>query len=620
MMTITDHQSHVQKVPRQFTLRAVCTGAILGVLLVPCNVYSGLKIGWSFNMSIAAALLSCGFWGLLRRFVGDKVAPWGLLENNINQTTASSAASIISAGLVAPIPALAILTGVTLDWITLSIWLLTVSMIGVLVGLALRRQMIVVQELPFPSGTATAETVGEIYAAGDEAAVRVRWLLGSGIISCCTKLVIDWSSRASLLLSEIIPSVSFSSYGLPTLTTRSLGFLVDPSLLMIGFGGICGMKVGLSMLLGALIAWGIVTPWIFISGRMPMPEDPGLSFFGTAVEFLLWPGVSMMVTAAVISFVFSLQDLFFQSVQSLRRVMRRNITDTLDNQDLPSADEVCGVGPDVPLSLLIVGFILVTVATTIAQVQIFGINPWMGALAVALTFLLAIVAARVSGETGIPPIGALGKVTQLTFGLINPTSVTQNLMTANVTGGAAGQCSDLLHDLKAGAVLGASIRLQALAQCLGVIVGSLAGSVAYLLLIPDPAKMLLTPEWPAPAVATWMAVAELFRDGIEAAPRGAMVASVVGCLVGAGLITLQNILSLRYARFIPSPVSIGLAFVIPAWNSISLCVGALLADVGSRIFGKTFQKLVLPIAAGLVAGESLTGVGTAIVKLVLGGD
>ena len=131
--------------------------------------------------------------------------------------------------------------------------------------------------------------------------------------------------------------------------------------------------------------------------------------------------------------------------------------------------------------------------------------------------------------------------------------------------------------------------------------------------------MLLTPEWPAPAVATWMAVAELFRDGIEAAPRGAMVASVIGCLVGAGLITLQNILSSRYARFIPSPVSIGLAFVIPAWNSISLCFGALLADVGSRIFGKTFQKLVLPIAAGLVAGESLTGVGTAIVKLVLDG-
>jgi len=37
----------------ELTLRAVGTGILLGALLTPCNVYSGLKIGWSFNMSIA---------------------------------------------------------------------------------------------------------------------------------------------------------------------------------------------------------------------------------------------------------------------------------------------------------------------------------------------------------------------------------------------------------------------------------------------------------------------------------------------------------------------------------------------------------------------------------------
>ena len=180
---------------RQFTLRAVCTGAVLGAVLVPCNVYSGLKIGWSFNMSIAAALLSCGFWGLARRLGGTRVPAWGLLENNINQTAASSAASIISAGLVAPIPALAILTGQTLSWPALSVWLLTVSLIGVLVGVALRRQMLEVQKLPFPAGTATAETVREIYAAGSEAATRIRWLLGGGLLSGGMKLLVDGWSR-----------------------------------------------------------------------------------------------------------------------------------------------------------------------------------------------------------------------------------------------------------------------------------------------------------------------------------------------------------------------------------------------------------------------------------------
>ncbi|MHA7834916.1 MAG: OPT/YSL family transporter, partial [Algiphilus sp.] len=89
--------------------RALLTGAVIGALLTPCNIYSGLKIGWSFNMSIAGALLGLAFWRLAQDLFGTRA--WGLPENLINQTTASSAASIISGGLVAPIPALALLGG-----------------------------------------------------------------------------------------------------------------------------------------------------------------------------------------------------------------------------------------------------------------------------------------------------------------------------------------------------------------------------------------------------------------------------------------------------------------------------------------------------------------------------
>jgi putative OPT family oligopeptide transporter len=598
---------------RQFTLRAAATGAMLGALLVPCNVYSGLKIGWSFNMSIAAALLSMGFWGLARRGLGDRVPPWGLLENNINQTAASSAASIISSGLVAPIPALAILTGVTLDWPTLSIWLLTVSLIGVLVGLALRRQMLEVQQLPFPAGAATAETVREIYAAGSEAATRIRWLLGGGLLSGGVKLTVDLFARLTGSLPQLGPAVGLGAFGLPTVTTRSLGFLLDPSLLMVGFGAICGLRVGLSMLLGAVLAWGILAPWLFASGRLAIPAETTGAVFGEAVEFLLWPGVAMMVVAALVSFGYSLPG-FVWSLMGGRQTLdtEGKVADAVDEH--PIRD----VGPGIPWSWLAVGLLMVTVGTTVAQTTIFGISPWMGVLAVALTFVLAVVAARVSGETGIPPIGALGKVTQLTFGLINPASVTENLMTANVTGGAAGQCSDLLHDLKTGLLLGASVRAQALAQCLGVLVGSLAGSAAYLVLVPDPAAMLLTPEWPAPAVATWMAVAELFRDGLDAAPQGVLPASLVGGVAGAALAVLQHHLPRQWAVVLPSPVSIGLAFVIPAWNSLSLFAGAVAAEVATRSGGTAARRLILPVAAGLVAGESLTGVGTAIFSLVLG--
>ena len=99
---------------RELTWRALCTGMLLGAVLAPCNVYSGLKIGWSFNMSITALLLAYAFWVPLCRRFGW--AAWGLKESNINQTAASSAASIISGGLVAPLPALALLSGENLPW------------------------------------------------------------------------------------------------------------------------------------------------------------------------------------------------------------------------------------------------------------------------------------------------------------------------------------------------------------------------------------------------------------------------------------------------------------------------------------------------------------------------
>ncbi|NDH95282.1 MAG: hypothetical protein EBZ13_12290 [Planctomycetia bacterium] len=185
------------------------------------------------------------------------------------------------------------LTGVTLDWPTLSIWLLTVSLIGVLVGLALRRQMLEVQQLPFPAGTATAETVREIYAAGSEAATRIRWLLGGGLLSGGVKLTVDLVARLNGSLLQLGPAIGLGIFGLPTVTTRSLGFLLDPSLLMVGFGAICGLRVGLSMLLGAVLAWGVLAPWLFASGRLPVPSEATGSIFGEALSARCWAGCSM---------------------------------------------------------------------------------------------------------------------------------------------------------------------------------------------------------------------------------------------------------------------------------------------------------------------------------------
>ncbi|WP_447969844.1 OPT family oligopeptide transporter [Nitrospira sp. M1] len=586
----------------QLTLRAIATGMILGALLTPCNIYSGLKIGWTFNMSITAALLSFAFWKVFETTAHTR--NWGLLENNINQTTASSAASIISSGLVAPIPALAMLTGEQLPWSLLSVWVFSVSLIGIVVAIGLRQQMLLRDQLPFPAGVATAETVKEIYGKGGEALARVKVLLTAGGIAgllkfineaivTIPKMTVDWA----IPLKGILKSTGISKASL-----SNLGFVLDPSLLMIGFGAIIGIRAGLSLLIGAILAWGILGPWVVIQGWIPTEHLPETGYwFGPMVEWLLWPGVTMMVLSSLTSFVCSWRRLFVQT---------RGDRMSMDNRSIQQNTY------EVPRRWFMLGLGVSLVFAVFTQVTFFHISWILAVFAVLLTFVLAIVAGRVSGETGITPIGAMGKVTQLTFGLLNPGNVTSNLMAGNVTGGAAGQCADLLHDLKTGLLIGASPRFQALAQVFGVLTGSLVGSAVYLVLIPDPQTMLLTIEWPAPAVATWKAVAEVFQQGIESIPPGSLMAMLIAGFVGVGMVLLTESLSPHISTWFPSASTMGLAFVIPAWNSLSLFLGALLGAFLMKYTQTWSERFLMALAAGLVAGESLAGVSSVLLTLL----
>jgi len=561
----------------QLTLRAVVTGLVIGAVLAPCNIYSGLKIGWAFNMSIAAALLGLAFWRLLQ---GLGVRPFGLLENTVNQTTASSAAAIVSSGLAAPIPAWTLITGDRLPWSLLTVWLLAVSLLGVVVAAGIRRQMLVRQALAFPAGVATAETLREIYGHGAEALARVRVLFTAAAVAAAVKLI----DVFVVAIPRVGPAGAFGTRGIGL---QQLGFVLEPSLLMIGFGAIVGLRVGLSLLFGAVLVWGVLAPWVVANGWAERGA-PGEPWFGELVEWLLWPGVALMVAASLMTL-------------ALAWLQRRR-----GDAAAPSP----GLAGEVPRRWFLAGAGLALVIAVTTQVRLFDIAVFAAVIAVLLSFVLAAVAARVAGETGITPIGAIGKVTQAAFAVISPGNMTNNLMAANVTGGATDQCADLLNDLKAGLLLGAQPRLQVLAQVFGIGAGSLAGSLAYIVLIPDPQAMLLTPEWPAPAVATWKAVAEVLGQGLTALPPGTGPAMLAAAAAGVLLVCLPG----RWpwlGKWLPSAPALGLAFVIPASNSIALCLGAILAAVIGRTAPGWSARFMLALAAGLVAGESLAGIAAA---------
>lgn len=596
--TVSESEQSIRRSPEahELTVRAVLTGMLAGAVLTPCNVYSGLKIGWTFNMSVAAGLIGFAVWTAAANAFGTR--HWALHENNINQTAASAAASIIAAGLAAPIPALALLTGQTLPLHVLSIWLLAVSLLGVVVAAGLRNQLLVRERLPFPTGVVTAETMTDIHAGGREAGSRVRLLALTAAASAALK-----STVTAFGAGPVAPGLSWTlvtAGGTPIkVTAMNLGFALDPSLLMVGFGAIAGLRIGISLLAGAVLAWGILAPIALERGWAVAGTTDG-SWFAPLVEWLLWPGATLMVTASLTAFLLSLAGM-----------MKRRRQSSGDTNG-PAHARGRESPPAFRTGTLWLALCAVTVIVVTAQMTIFGIGFVNALLAVALSYVLAIVAARVSGETAITPIGALGKITQLTFGALSPGQVTTNLMTANVTGGSAGQCADLMHDLRTGQMIGATPSFQILAQVFGILTGSLVAAWTYLALIPSPQTQLVTEEWPAPAVATWKAVAEVLSEGLSAMPAGAPAAMAIAAVAGIALALFEARLPESRRRFVPSGSAMGLGFVIPAWNSLSLFAGALLAALLTWAYPEIAKKRLVVIAAGLIVGESLTGVGAAL--------
>jgi uncharacterized oligopeptide transporter (OPT) family protein len=566
------------RIERELSLRAVLTGAVLGILLTPSNVYAGLKIGWSFNMSIIALLVGFGIWQSLARRNSRQPA-WTLHESNINQTVASAAASIISGGLVAPIPAYTLLTGQQLDPIPMMAWVFSVSFLGIWIAWYLRPTLLNDHGLKFPEGMATLETLQHIYHHGQEAVVRIKVLFSAALLSGLVKWVDGF--------------VWAIARWAPTAQLERLTFTLDPSLLLIGFGGIIGIRVGLTLILGALLAWGALAPWLISEGWVVLAPDANGPQFAKLVEWLLWPGVSLMVCS-------TLSALGIRLFKSPKHASKPNT---------PRARAPFSLGPALGLLLsiaLVVGL----------QAVLFGIDVWMALLSIPLAICLAVVAARVVGATGIAPIGAIGKLSQLTFGLIAPGQVPINLMSANTAGGAAGQSTDLMNDFKVGLAIGATPKKQVMAQCIGIFLGSVVGVLVYLALIPDPQHMLLTEQWPAPAVATWKAVAQTLTHGLESLSPQIRWAIFIGGFVGLVLGALDSLLPQRMARWLPSTAALGLAFVLPASTSMMMGLGAVLTWIVSRRWPSVTERFAITAAAGLIAGESITGVGASFWEML----
>jgi OPT family oligopeptide transporter len=579
-------------VMRQLTWRAVLMGSVLGGLLSLTNLYIGLKAGWGFGVAITACILSYTIWTALHR-LGLARTPMTILENNCMQSTASSAGYSTGGTLISAFAAYLMLTAEPVSLPLLFAWVFFLALLGVTMAIPMKRQMINVEQLRFPSGIAAAETLRALHAVDDRGGRSARALAWAGGLAVVSKF---WTEGLVLVSPKLAPFMigtwvtAFNQRVLgPAWMERTVLLSWEP--MFIAAGAITGLRVSWSMLLGGITAWMIFVPALQRAGVV---GDGG---YAVLVQWTLWGGVACMVSASLLAFALQWRTAIraFADVGAMLRGGR-------------GQERAHPVGAiETPASWFVVGQLVGFLGLAWLGHATFGMPYWQTAVAVALSFFLALVACRVTGETDTTPVGAMGKITQLTFGALHPGNVQVNLMSANITAAAAGSSADLLTDLKSGYLLGAHPRRQFLAQLAGIVVGTLVSVAAFRLLVPD-AGALGTDQFPAPAAQTWRAVALALSSGVTALGPIKLWSIVVGGLVGVMLTVLPKLVP-AWEPLIPSPAGLGLAWTFHWYYAVLFFLGAVAAWWIERRWPRAAEDLTFPVASGWIAGESLMGVG-----------
>jgi len=320
-------------------------------------------------------------------------------------------------------------------------------------------------------------------------------------------------------------------------------------------------------------------------------QDASILYREIRAKWSVWPGTSLLVAASLTTFAFRWRTIA-RALGSLGRIARGT----------RSEDPLASV--EVPTKWFAIGLAVTGVACVWLQREWFGVPIVLGVLSVLLAFLLSIVAARATGETNITPISALGKITQLTFGVFLPGNVSANLMTATVTAGAAAHSADLLTEVKTGYLLGGAPRKQFWAQLFGVLAGSLACVPIYFLLA-RPER--LGKELAAPSAVAWAAVAKLLKDGVSNLPQLALTAAITGAVAGALISASEELVPEEWKPWMPSATGIGIAFVIDGNDSIAMFTGAMIATLARRA-SPDLERHRVPTSSGIIAGEGLMGI------------
>ncbi|KAH7341438.1 oligopeptide transporter [Rhizoctonia solani] len=630
----------------ELTPRSLCSGILIGCVLCFTNMYFGLQTGWISMMSMQSALL--GY--LLSLFYSR---PMTRQELVVLQTTAVATGTMpLAAGFVGVIPALGLLDykhdnahPIKVGLVDGILWGCAVALFGVFLAPPLRREMIIKEELVYPSGTATAQLISVLHekqeGPHDEertyitpSGSRVTRRRGYEALPAAEPDVSDHDSvegeaeapeeHYDVTQSWTILGLSFAASALLTLSAyffpivfniplfgvylaREWLWYFSPSFSYIGQGIIMGFPTTLSMSLGMAFGWGILSPLSKLKGWAPGPTGDMIT---GARGWILWIALAIICADSFVSIAPTIYRLLKSAYLTL--LSKRAVVVT---EDIPEDEPASRLVPD---RWVWSGLLTSVVFGTVLVWFVFGyegIKPWATILGFVIGAVLSHLGARALGETDLNPVSALGKISQLFFAFLQPGNVVANIIAGGVAEAGAQQAGDLMQDLKTGHLLHASPRAQFYGQMIGSVVSIFVSAVAYNLYTR--AYAIPGPQFPAPTAYVWLSFARLIGSG-KGLPDHTKPFIINAAVIAASIAGFKVQASSRgkwWAKWIPS----GVAFAIGFLNTPSFTIARLIGGIAELFYRRRVARLrlqgqrasdvgIIILASGFVLGEGVASI------------
>ncbi len=550
----------------EFTWAGVLVGYAIGALIAVSIGYLSLKLGFSIEGSELAAILGFGVLrGLMRRY--------SIIENNINQTVAS-AVNGASAGMMFSVPAIFILGITDFNKPLLVLGCIAGGILGIAFIIPLRKQMIDFNRLAFPGGIATAAVL-----KSPGAGIRKAWLLlGGALLSGVVHFISLSTGFEDFALGELI--------GMP----EYMNGIWYVSLLTVGVAFLAG-KGGFFFIVGGYVCYWILAPIMSASGLLP--DAATLSAAGQSMPTYLRlnlfrpVGIGMLVGGALTGIALALP-LVLSAIRSMRDAARTKTALSLD---------------EMPIQLLYIGiggaFVLLAIISFLSVTELgLARGVTMAVLGTLWIWVAGVVLSECIGRTNWSPLSGMTLIGITILIFVASGIGDRATIIASITVGAAmcvamAQATDLMLDLKAGYLVGATPRKQQLGQFLGSWIGPIV--IIFLIIVLHQAYGMGSDRLPA--------------------PQGQALASVIQGILG-GDVPMDKYLSgaglgalLSASGIGGLGVLVGLGFYLPFNIVLTYTIGTILRLLSDWKLGHAFSDDVgVPFAAGLIVGEALIGV------------